>query len=277
MAASRRIFAFFDEHEQEPQDGTPITQIKGSVQFSDVSFEYSDAQPVLKEISFQAEPGETIAIVGPSGAGKSTLVSLIPRFYEPQNGNIRIDTTPINTIQIQSLRSHIGIVFQDPYLFAESIAYNIRLGAEDPETVTHEEVVAAAKLANAHDFIMNFPEQYETKVGERGVRLSGGEQQRIAIARVLIRDPKILILDEATSSLDAESEALVQDALTRLMKGRTSFVIAHRLSTILDADKILVLKDGRLVEIGTHAELIQRGGVYYALFQKQFAGIQAGN
>ncbi len=277
MAAARRIFAFFDEHEQEPQDGTPITHIEGSVQFSDVSFEYSETQPVLKQVSFQAKPGETVAIVGPSGAGKSTLVSLIPRFYEPQQGTIRIDTTPINTIQIQSLRSHIGIVFQDPYLFAESIAYNIRLGAEDPETVTHEQIIAAAKLANAHDFIMNFPEQYESEVGERGVQLSGGEQQRIAIARVLIRDPKILILDEATSSLDAESEALVQEALTRLMRGRTSFVIAHRLSTILNADKILVLSDGALVESGTHAELIQRSGVYYDLFQKQFAGMQKGD
>ena len=276
MAAARRIFAFFDEHEQEPRDGTPITHIEGSVQFSDVSFEYSEAQPVLKRISFQAEPGETIAIVGPSGAGKSTLVSLIPRFYEPQHGAIRIDTTPINTIQIQSLRSHIGIVFQDPYLFAESIAYNIRLGAEDPDAVTHEQVVAAAKLANAHDFIMDFPEQYESEVGERGVQLSGGEQQRIAIARVLIRDPKILILDEATSSLDAESEALVQEALTRLMQGRTSFVIAHRLSTILNADKILVLSDGELVESGTHAALIQRNGVYHDLFQRQFAGMQEG-
>ncbi len=276
MAAARRIFEFFDTHEEEPQDGTPITQIAGSVQFSDVSFAYSEAQPVLKQVSFQAKPGETIAIVGPSGAGKSTLVSLIPRFYEPQHGNIRIDTTPINTIQIQSLRSHIGIVFQDPYLFAESIAYNIRLGAADPEAVTYEEVISAAKLANAHDFIMNFPGQYESEIGERGVQLSGGEQQRIAIARVLIRDPKILILDEATSSLDAESEALVQDALTRLMKGRTSFVIAHRLSTILNADKILVLKDGRLIETGTHAELIQQSGVYYDLFQKQFAGMQKG-
>ena len=228
-------------------------------------------------MNFQAEPGETVALVGPSGAGKSTLISLIPRFYDPQQGSILIDTTPTTEMQIRSLRSHIGIVFQDPYLFAESIAYNIRLGAEDPEAVTHEEVVTAAKLANAHDFIMNFPEQYKTKVGERGVRLSGGEQQRIAIARVLIRDPKILILDEATSALDAESEALVQEALTRLMKGRTSFVIAHRLSTILDADKILVLQEGRLVETGTHAELIQRGGVYHDLFQKQFTGIQAGN
>ncbi|MCE2414857.1 ABC transporter ATP-binding protein [Candidatus Poribacteria bacterium] len=276
MAAARRIFAFFDEHEEEPQDGTPIMHIEGSVQFSDVSFAYSEDQPILKQIRFQAEPGETIAIVGPSGAGKSTLVSLIPRFYAPQHGTIRIDTTPINTIQIQSLRSHIGIVFQEPYLFAESISYNIRLGAEDPETVTHEEIVAAAKLANAHDFIMKFPEQYESKVGERGVQLSGGEQQRIAIARVLIKDPKILILDEATSSLDAESEALVQEALTHLMAGRTSFVIAHRLSTILNADKILVLSDGELVESGTHTELIQRRGVYHDLFQKQFTGMQKG-
>ncbi len=152
--------------------------------------------------------------------------------------------------------------------------YNIRLGAEDPEAVSHESVVAAAKLANAHDFIMKFPDQYKSKVGARGIRLSGGEQQRIAIARVLIRNPKVLILDEATSSLDAASEDLVQQALTQLMKGRTSFVIAHRLSTVLNADKILVLSDGKLVESGTHAELIQRGGIYHTLFQKQFAGMK---
>ena len=277
MVAARRIFAFFDAHEEESQEGTRIEHIDGRVQFTNVSFGYNEAEPILQEMSFQAEPDETVALVGPSGAGKSTLISLIPRFYAPQQGTISIDAVPIKEIQIQSLRSHIGIVFQDPYLFAESIDYNIRLGAKDPEAVTHEQVVAAAKLANAHDFIMNFPERYETKVGERGVRLSGGEQQRIAIARVLIRNPKILILDEATSSLDAASEALVQEALTRLMKGRTSFVIAHRLSTILDADKILVLKEGRLVETGTHAELIQRDGVYHDLFQKQFAGIQADN
>ena len=255
MVAARRVFAFFDEHKEESQEGTPIEQIQGRVQFSDVSFAYNNNQSVLKQVSFQAEPGETIAVVGPSGAGKSTLVNLIPRFYELQQGNILIDTTPISDIQIQSLRAHIGIVFQYPYLFAESIAYNIRMGADAPESVSHEEIVAVAKLANAHDFIMKFPEQYESKVGERGVQLSGGEQQRIAIARVLIRNPKILILDEATSSLDADSETLVQEALTRLMKGRTSFVIAHRLSTILNADKILVLSDGRLVESGTHAEL----------------------
>jgi len=225
-------------------------------------------------VSFQAEPGETVAIVGPSGAGKSTLVSLIPRFYEPQQGDILIDTTPINEIQVQSLRAHIGNVFQDPYLFAESIAYNIRLGAAEPDSVAHEKVVSAAKLANAHDFIMNFPEQYDSQVGERGIQLSGGERQRIAIARVLLRDPKILILDEATSALDADTESHVQEALTNLMKNRTSFVIAHRLSTVLNADKILVLRDGSLVETGTHAELIQRCGVYHNLFQKQFAGMK---
>lgn len=276
MVAARRVFTFFDEYEEESQDGTLLKQLAGQVQFSNVSFGYNEEQPVLSDIDFQAEPGETVAIVGPSGAGKSTLMSLIPRFYEPQHGNILIDTVPSNEIQIQSLRAHIGIVFQDPYLFAESIAYNICLGTPDPDDVSHDDVVVAAKLANAHNFIMNFPEQYDTKVGERGVRLSGGEQQRIAIARVLIRDPRILILDEATSSLDAESEALVQEALTRLMKGRTSFVIAHRLSTVLNADKILVLNHGKLVEFGKHAELIQRRGVYHDLFQKQFAGMQVG-
>ncbi len=274
LVAARRVFAFFDENREEPQTGTPIKQIQGHVEFSNVSFGYDTAAPVLKEIRFQADPGETVAIVGPSGAGKSTLIRLIPRFYEPQRGTILIDNVPINEIQVQSLRSQIGIVFQTPYLFNESIAYNIRLGAADPEAVSHEAVVAAAKSANAHDFIMKSREQYETRVGERGVQLSGGEQQRLAIARVLIRDPKILILDEATSALDAESEALVQEALMRLMRGRTSFVIAHRLSTILAADKILMLSAGRLVETGTHADLIQRRGVYHGLFQKQFTEMQ---
>lgn len=273
MAAARRVFAFFDEYEEESQDGTRLKELVGRVEFSNVSFGYGE-QPVLSDINFQTEPGKTIAIVGPSGAGKSTLMSLIPRFYEPHKGNILIDSTPINNIQIQSLRDHIGIVFQDPHLFAESIGYNICLGATDPDSVSHESIVAAAKIANAHNFIMNFPEQYETKVGERGVRLSGGEQQRIAIARVLIRNPRILILDEATSSLDADSEALVQEALTSLMKGRTSFVIAHRLSTVLNADKILVLNRGKLVESGKHAELIQNKGVYHSMFQKQFSGMK---
>ena len=275
LVAARRVFGFFDEHEEESQDGKSIEQVDGCVRFSDVSFGYSDNQTVLKGVSFQAEPGETLAIVGPSGAGKSTLINLIPRFYEHQGGEILVDSTPIKEIQIQSLRSHVGIVFQDPYLFADTVEYNIRLGAEDPEAVSHESVVTAAKLANAHDFIVKFPDEYKSKVGERGIRLSGGERQRIAIARVLIRNPKILILDEATSSLDAGSESLVQEALTQLMKGRTSFVIAHRLSTVLRADKILVLNEGKLVESGTHAELIKRGGIYHALFQKQFAGMKA--
>jgi len=275
LVAARRVFGFLDEHEEESQAGKPIEQVNGGVRFSEVSFGYSENQTVLNEVSFQAEPGETVAIVGPSGAGKSTLINLIPRFYEHQGGEILIDSTPIKDVQIQSLRSHVGIVFQDPYLFANTVEYNIRLGAEDPEAVSNESVVTAAKLANAHDFIVKFPDEYKSKVGERGIQLSGGEQQRIAIARVLIRNPKILILDEATSSLDAESESLVQEALTQLMKGRTSFVIAHRLSTVLNADKILVLSDGKIVESGKHAELMQHDGVYQALFQKQFAGMKS--
>ncbi|MCY3627010.1 MAG: ABC transporter ATP-binding protein [Gammaproteobacteria bacterium] len=277
LVAARRVFEFFDRHEAEPQGGSPIEQIKGRVEFSNVSFEYRQGHPSLRDVSFNVEVGSTVAVVGQSGSGKSTLISLIPRFYDPKQGEILIDSMPIREIQIHSLRRHIGIVFQDPFLFSESVAYNIRMGAEAPESVSYEQIVNAAKLANAHDFILKFPEQYESNVGERGIQLSGGEKQRIAIARVLIRNPRILILDEATSSLDAESEALVQDALTHLMIGRTSFVIAHRLSTVLNADKILVLNAGRLVEAGTHWELIQHDGIYNDLFDKQFAAMKEVN
>ncbi len=272
LVAAKRVFSFLDSYKEESFDGIVVKQIEGRVQFSNVSFGYDTKNnTVLKDISFEASPGEIIALVGPSGAGKSTLVNLIPRFYTHQRGEILVDNMSINAINIQSLRSHIGIVFQDPYLFANTIEYNIRLGAHEPETISHEQVVEAAKLANIYEFIMGLPDQYHTTVGERGIQLSGGQRQRIAIARVLIRNPKILILDEATSALDAKSEYLVQQALIKLMEGRTSFVIAHRLSTILNADKILVLKDGRIVEWGDHEELIGGRGIYYDLFQRQFS------
>jgi subfamily B ATP-binding cassette protein MsbA len=271
LAGAERVFAFLDQ-EPEIQDApgaVELQEVEGWVAFQNVSFSYNGAAgpPVLQDITFTARPGQTIALVGPSGAGKSTLVNLIPRFYDPQEGTITIDGHDLRAVTQESLRRQIGQVFQDPFLFGTTIRENIRFGR--PEA-TDAEVEAAARAANAHEFIVRFPEGYETSVGERGVKLSGGQLQRIAIARAILRDPRILLLDEATSSLDSASEAAVQEALDRLMEGRTSFVIAHRLSTVLNADCILVLDQGRIVEAGTHAELLARGGLYQKLYQAQF-------
>jgi len=222
---------------------------------------------VLTGINFSVEPGEVVAIVGPSGAGKTTLVDLIPRFYHATAGKITIDGVDVNELGLRSLRSLTGIVTQDTILFNDTVKNNIAYGLEECPL---ENVVAAAKMANAHEFIEELPDGYETSIGDRGVQLSGGQRQRIAIARALLRDPEILIFDEATSALDTESELLVQEAIDRLLKDRTTFVIAHRLSTIQNADKILVLENGRLEECGTHAELMGRAGTYKRLYDLQF-------
>jgi subfamily B ATP-binding cassette protein MsbA len=269
LAAAERLFEILDAPTETALDqGTrSIAGFRDGLVFDRVGFAY-DAQPVLRDISFAARKGEVIALVGPSGAGKSTLVDLIPRFYDPTAGRILLDGVDTREITLASLRALTGIVSQDTVLFNDTVRNNIAYGAAGK--YTDAEVEAAARAANAHDFIRELPEGYDTILGERGTRLSGGQRQRIAIARALLTDPPILILDEATSALDTESERLVQEAIDRLLAGRTVFVIAHRLSTIVHADQILVLDRGEIVERGTHAELLDRRGAYSRLHALQF-------
>ncbi len=270
LAAAERIFSVMDiaPNVVDKEGAVKLEEIKEGIEFKNLSFSYQDEDELaLDNINFKVDIGEMVAFVGPSGAGKSTLANLIPRFYELNQGQIKIDGVDIRDIKIASLRDKIGIVPQENILFSGSIADNIRYGRLD---ANQEEIVEAAKAANAHEFILEFPKGYQTNLGERGKGLSGGQKQRIAIARAILKDPKILILDEATSALDTESEALVQEALERLMENRTSFVIAHRLSTIVDADKILVLKNGKIIEQGAHQELLSQDGLYSYLYQVQF-------
>ncbi len=244
-----------------------LPSVTGKVEYRDVSFFYKADQPVLKDLSFLALPGEAIALVGHSGAGKTTLANLLPRFYDPQAGQILIDGVDICDVTLRSLRHQIGIVPQETILFSGTIAQNIAFGQSD---VDPDAIQEAAKIANAHQFIIQFPEGYQTWVGERGVNLSGGQRQRLAIARAVLLNPRVLILDEATSALDSESEALVQEALERVMRNRTVFIIAHRLATVRRADRILVLEQGHVVESGTHAELLNVGGRYARFYAQQF-------
>jgi ATP-binding cassette, subfamily B, bacterial MsbA len=273
IGATERLFDLLDTPPDivSPPGAPPLPAVSGEVVFDGVSFAYTTAVAILRSVTFTARPGQVIALVGPSGAGKSTLVSLIPRFWDVDNGRITIDGHDIREVDLPSLREQIGIVPQETTLFSDTVYNNIRYGKLD---ASRAEVEAAALAANAHDFIRHdLPDGYETPVGERGVKLSGGQRQRVAIARALLKDPRILILDEATSSLDSESESLVQEALERLMTGRTSFVIAHRLSTVVNADWVLVLNEGRVVEQGTHADLLARpDGLYTRLYQMQFRG-----
>ncbi len=269
MALFERIFEYLDlpiEIEEKP-NAPALPTVKGHLKFDAVSFEYLPGRRVLHGISFEVQPGQLAALVGPSGAGKTTITYLVPRFYDPTSGAVRVDGHDVRDVQLASLGRQIGIVMQETFLFHASLRENLRYGNED---AAEEEIIAAARAAHIHEMIAALPEGYDTIVGERGYRLSGGEKQRVAIARAILTDPRILILDEATSSLDSHSEALIQEALELLRRGRTSLVIAHRLSTILQADVILVIDHGRLIERGTHAELLARGGLYARLYEQQF-------
>lgn len=269
IAGGERIFTILDEKPAvaDKPNAQPMPEIKGLVEFDNVAHEYEDGVPVLRGVSFTAQPGETVAIVGPTGAGKTTIINLLPRFYDVTQGSVKIDGVDVRDVTLESLRKQIGIVLQDTFLFSASVMDNVRFGRPD---ATDEEVLAAIKLANADSFIERLPEKYETVLGERGSGLSQGQRQLLSIARAALANPRILILDEATSSVDTRTERLIQKAFDQLLEGRTSFVIAHRLSTIRNADQILVLKDGQVIERGKHEELLAKKGFYYDLYMSQF-------
>jgi ATP-binding cassette subfamily B protein len=273
--SGQRVFEVLDTNPDMPDETNAVDlgQIQGRVEFQGVTFGYDERRPVLKDINFSVEPGQMVGLVGPSGAGKSTTINLICRFYDVTGGRVLVDDVDVRKVKLSSLRSQIGIVLQEPFLFHGTIAENIAYGLPDAPM---EDIMRAAKAANAHDFILRFPDGYDTMVGERGTRLSGGERQRISIARAILKNPRILILDEATSSVDTETEALIREAIDRLVHGRTTFAIAHRLSTLQNASKLLVLEKGRLVESGSHRELLAKeGGTFRRLvdIQKELAEV----
>ncbi len=275
IAAGERIFELLDREPEigDAPDAVELEEVRGEVRFEDVHFRYGGTDEVLHDVDFTIAPGEVVALVGPSGAGKTSIANLLCRFYDPIHGRVLLDGHDLRTIRLDSLRRHVAVVLQETFLFNTTVRENIAFGKPD---ATEEEIVAAARAANADEFIRQLPNGYDTEIGERGVRLSGGQKQRLALARAILTNPRVLILDEATSSVDAEAEYLIQQALQEVLKGRTALIIAHRLSTIRNADKIIALEGGRIREVGNHRELLRRGGLYSQLYHRQVEMVTAG-
>ena len=275
IAAGERTFELLDATSdvEDAPDAVELPDVAGEVVFEGVHFRYGTGDNVLHDVTFRMAPGEVVALVGPSGAGKTSIANLLCRFYDPVRGQITLDGRDLRKVRLASLRRQVGVVLQDTFLFNATVRENLLYGKPD---ATEEELVAAAKVAYAHDFIIELPNGYDTEIGERGVRLSGGQKQRLALARAILADPRILILDEATSSVDAEAEFLIQQALDSVLQGRTALIIAHRLSTIRDADRIIALEEGRIADIGDHEELLRRGGLYSQLYRRQLELDKAG-
>jgi ATP-binding cassette subfamily B protein len=269
MTAAERVFEILDTEPDvaDAADAVPLPHVRGEIEFHNVSFHYDPSRRVVENLELHVRPGEMIGLVGHSGAGKTTIINLISRFYDPVEGTVLVDGVDMRRVRVNDLRRQLGVVLQEPFLFPGTVAENISYAK--PEA-TPEEIMRAAKAANAHDFIMRFPDGYDTQVGERGTRLSGGERQRLSIARAVLHDPRILILDEATASVDTETEKQIQEAIARLIRDRTTFAIAHRLSTLRNADRLLVMDKGKIVELGTHDELMAKPeGVFRRLVEMQ--------
>jgi subfamily B ATP-binding cassette protein MsbA len=274
VTAMDRVFQTLDTRPdiQDKPDAIPLPPIKGEVEFHNVTFDYGPTKHAVDNVNLKVQPGEVIALVGHSGAGKTTLMNLLMRFYDPKKGSVKVDGYDLTDVKIEGIRRQVSMVAQENVLFSVTILENIRYGNRD---ATEAEAVAASQAADLHDFVMSLPDQYETLIGEQGIKLSGGQKQRLALARALVTDPKILILDDVTSALDGETEARVQDALRKVMRGRTTFIIAHRLSSVVEADRIVIVEEGQIVDVGSHTALLAKDGIYRDLFNEQFKSVLA--